>query len=184
MDHTLIIGLGNPDPVLEETYHNVGVLAVQWLAEYSAQNGTRPVFRPYKNLFAYVTIGAVTFIRPLVYMNESGRAVKEAMRVFKVHEKDIFIIHDDSDLPLGDFKISFGKNAGGHKGVQSIIDALRSKNFTRVRIGIRPKIESRRKKAGTFVLAPITKKDKETLSGVFKGAEKALSSFISQAKKS
>ncbi len=167
MDHTLIIGLGNPDPVLEETYHNVGVLAVQWLAEYSAQNGTRPVFRPYKNLFAYVTIGAVTFIRPLVYMNESGRAVKEAMRVFKVHEKDIFIIHDDSDIAVGEFKRAVRGRSAGHRGIQSIIDHLKTQEFARVRIGIREKSELRRKKAGEFVLSPITTKDKKIFEGVF-----------------
>jgi PTH1 family peptidyl-tRNA hydrolase len=168
MEHKLIIGLGNPDPVLEETYHNVGVLAVQWLAEHSAQNDTRPVFRPYKNLFAYVTVGATTFIRPLVYMNESGRAVKEAMRVFKTHEKDIIIIHDDSDIAVGEFKRAIRGRSAGHRGIQSIIDHLKTQEFARVRIGIREKSELHRKKAGEFVLSPITAKDKKIFENVFR----------------
>jgi len=168
MEHKLIIGLGNPDPVLEETYHNVGVLAVQWLAEHAAQNDVPPAFRSYKNLFAYATIGTTTFIRPLVYMNESGLAVKEALRVLKAHLKDIVIIHDDSDIAIGDFKRATSGRSAGHRGIQSIIDQLKTQEFTRIRIGIREKDELHRKKAGAFVLSPITAKDKKVLEGVFK----------------
>ena len=117
--------------------------------------------------------GAVA-VKPLVFMNESGKAVALAAREFGAQPENIVVIHDDSDLTLGDFKVSFGKNAGGHKGVQSTIDALRSKNFTRIRIGIRPKTETRRKKAGAFVLAAITKKDNEILENVYKEIEEVL----------
>ena len=167
MEHTLIIGLGNPDPVLEETYHNVGVLAVQWLAEHAAQSGARPVFRPHKDLFTYHTAGTQTFIRPLVYMNESGLAVKAAMRVFKAQPENIVIIHDDSDITVGDFKRAMRGRSAGHRGIQSIIDHLKTEDFARIRIGIREKNELRRKKAGAFVLSPITAKDKKTLEDVF-----------------
>jgi PTH1 family peptidyl-tRNA hydrolase len=167
MEHQLIIGLGNPDPVLEETYHNVGVLAVQWLTAHAQPNGGQPAFRSYKNLFAYVTIGDETFIRPLVYMNESGQAVKEALRVFKARAENIVIIHDDSDIPIGDFKRASRGRSAGHRGIQSIIDHLKTEDFARIRIGIRAKDELHRKKAGEFVLSPITVKDKKALEGVF-----------------
>jgi len=167
MEHKLIIGLGNPDPVLEETYHNVGVLAVQWLAEHAAPGDTQAAFRPYKNLFTYITIGAKTFVRPLVYMNESGRAVKEAMRVFKTRAEDIIIIHDDSDIPIGEFKRAQSGRSAGHRGIQSIIDHLKTQDFARIRIGIREKNELHRKKAGDFVLSPITAKDKKIFESVF-----------------
>jgi PTH1 family peptidyl-tRNA hydrolase len=167
MEHKLIIGLGNPDPVLEETYHNVGVLAVQWLAQHSGENGAESPFRPYKSLFAYYIIGTTTLVRPLVYMNESGRAVKEAMRVFKARAEDIVIIHDDSDILIGDFKLAQSGRSAGHRGIQSVIDHLKTESFARIRIGIREKDEHRRKKAGEFVLSPITAKDKKTFEKVF-----------------
>jgi PTH1 family peptidyl-tRNA hydrolase len=167
MEHKLIIGLGNPDPILEETYHNVGVLAVQWLAAHAAPTDTEPPFRPYKDLFAYTTIGAQTFIRPLVYMNESGWAVKEAMHMFKAHAGDIVVVHDDSDIAIGDFKRAVSGRSAGHRGIQSIIDHLKTQNFVRIRIGIREREELRRKKAGDFVLSPITAKNKKIFEGVF-----------------
>ena len=78
MDHTLIIGLGNPDPTLEETYHNVGALAVRWVAEHDAPEGGAPLkFRVHGDLFCYIKNEGHIFIRPLVFMNESGRAVRE-----------------------------------------------------------------------------------------------------------
>ncbi len=161
----IIVGLGNPGIEYENTYHNVGMMMLFRLA------GNDWKGKRYKNSFESEKKDDVVLIRPLVFMNESGLAIKEAARVFKAKPEEIVIIHDDSDIPLGSFKISFGKNAGGHNGIQSIIDTLKSKNFSRIRIGIRPIIEPLRKKAGIFVLKPITKKDKNILDGVFKEIE-------------
>ena len=170
MDHTLIIGLGNPDPALEDTYHNAGALAVKWIAEHADMDGpgmSAPKFRAYKNSFSYIKIGKYTFIRPLVYMNESGRAVKEALRVFEAKAGDIAIIHDDSDISIGEVKYSTGGRSAGHKGIQSIIDHLKTEDFFRIRIGIRKKNEVNRKKAEDFVLSPISIQDRETLETAF-----------------
>jgi peptidyl-tRNA hydrolase, PTH1 family len=175
MDQTLIIGLGNPDPDLLNTYHNVGVLAVEWLAARAAESGdTAPKFRAHQDSFEYIKSGSNIFIRPLVYMNESGRTVKDAMHAFNAGAKDIVIIHDDSDIPVGDFKRAQGGGSAGHKGIASIIDHLDTNDFARIRIGIRKKDEVHRKKAGDFVLSPITSADKKTFEEVF---EKIFSSF-------
>ena len=171
MDHTLIIGLGNPDPSLENTYHNVGVLAVQWIAEHADVDGPgmpAPTFRAHKDAFEYAKTRDGILIRPLVFMNESGRAVKEAMHVFGVAAKDILVIHDDSDLPVGEFKRVSGGGSAGHNGIRSIIDHLHTEDFARIRIGIREKDEAHRKKAGDFVLSPITPADKQAFEAVFK----------------
>ena len=168
MDHTLIIGLGNPDPTLEETYHNVGALAVQWLAEHASENTSAPKFRAYKNSFTYTKSGTRIFIRPLVFMNESGRAVKEAMHAFDAGADNIIVIHDDSDLTVGDFKRAASGRSAGHKGIQSIIDHLGTDAFTRIRIGIREKDETHRKKAGDFVLSPSPPPIKNFLKESFK----------------
>ena len=171
MDQTLIIGLGNPDPSLAETYHNVGVLAVQWLAEHSdnmTHGGDAPKFRAHKDSFAYAKIGNFIFIRPLVYMNESGRAVHDAMRVFDAEAKNIVVIHDDCDIPVGEFKRVEDGGSAGHNGIKSIIDHLHTEDFARIRIGIREPNETHRKKAGDFVLSPISASDKKSFEEVFK----------------
>jgi PTH1 family peptidyl-tRNA hydrolase len=168
MDHTLIIGLGNPDPALEETYHNAGALAVKWIAEHAEDGGAAPKFRAHKGTFSYARIGNDIFIRPLVFMNESGRAVKEAMRTFDATAENIVVIHDDSDIAIGDFKRATGGGSAGHNGIRSIVDHLHTEDFTRIRIGIREKDEVRRKKAGDFVLSPISTADKKTFEEVFR----------------
>lgn len=172
MDHTLIIGLGNPDPALEGTYHNAGALAVEWLAARAAEadgdtGGGGPKFRPYKGLFSYAKAGGRIFVRPLAYMNESGRAVAAAMRAFGAKPEDIVIVHDDSDIPVGVFKRAQGGGAAGHKGVASVVDHLHTEDFARIRIGIRDAGEARRKKAGDFVLSPITAADRKVFESVF-----------------
>jgi PTH1 family peptidyl-tRNA hydrolase len=167
MDQTLIIGLGNPDPVLEDTYHNVGVLAVQWIAGHAEENGDALKFRAHRDSFLYAKSGSYIFILPLVYMNESGRAAKDAMHAFGAEAKNIIVIHDDSDIPVGEFKRADGGGSAGHKGIQSIIDHLHTEDFARIRIGIREQNEIHRKKAGDFVLSPITATDKKVFEEVF-----------------
>jgi len=182
----IVIGLGNPDPALETTYHNVGALAVQWIAEHAAENGGAAAkrhdgatadsnaaapavkFRAHKDSFAYVKTEKYIFIRPLVYMNESGRAVKDAMHVFNADAKDIIVIHDDSDIALGEFKRAQGGGSAGHNGIKSIIEHLHTEDFARIRVGIRAANEAHRKKAGDFVLSPITPADKKIFEAVFK----------------
>jgi PTH1 family peptidyl-tRNA hydrolase len=100
-------------------------------------------------------------------MNESGRAVKDAMRTFGVNAKDIVVIHDDSDISVGMFKRAGGGGSAGHNGIRSIIEHLHTEDFARIRIGIRAANEVHRKKAGDFVLSPITADDKKIFEGVF-----------------
>ncbi len=104
-------------------------------------------------------------------MNESGKAVKEAMKYFKIKPEEILIVHDDSDIELGKYKISFGRGSAGHNGVQSIINNLKTKNFWRLRIGVRPTTNNRRPttqiKAGDFVLKKISKKNLEIFEKFF-----------------
>ncbi|MCL4530917.1 MAG: aminoacyl-tRNA hydrolase, partial [Chloroflexi bacterium] len=120
-----------------------------------------------KKLFAAAAADRAIFVAPLTFMNESGIAAREALKQFGAKPEDLIVIHDDSDLPVGKYKISRNVRAAGHKGVQSIIDVIGTKDFTRIRIGIRPPVEQRRAKAETFVLKKITKKDGQTLHGIF-----------------
>jgi len=163
----IIVGLGNPLPEYDATYHNVGMLALKHMANELKNGGEPLVFKPHKKLFEYALAGGTALVLPLTFMNESGTAVKEAMKKFGAAVKDLVVIHDESDLPVGTYKMSSERGAAGHKGAQSIMDALRSKEFLRVRIGIRDKNEKKRKKASEFVLKKITPKDMKTLRTVF-----------------
>lgn len=161
----IVVGLGNPGKEFENTYHNVGQILLMLLSE--ADPASNSLKWKKEKYFEYLGIGEVVFIRPLTFMNESGRAVREALKKFDAKPADLTIIQDESDLPIGNFKISFARNSAGHKGVQSIIDALGTNAFRRFRIGIRPTAELKRKKAGDFALQHISKKDRAALTLVF-----------------
>lgn len=162
MQQKIIIGLGNPGEEFENTYHNAGQMAVWMLA-------TRLMSPPWKREknFEYITTADYVFVKPMVFMNESGKAVLEALKKFNAKPKDLIVVHDDSDLILGTLRTSIDRNSGGHKGVRSIIDTLGTKDFSRIRIGIRQPVETKRRKAGEFALKRITKKDLVTLEKVF-----------------
>jgi PTH1 family peptidyl-tRNA hydrolase len=136
----LVIGLGNPDKKYDQTYHNVGHMMIDKLGKG---------------------------IKSDVFMNQSGRFAKEAMKKKNLKPKNLLIIHDDSDIYLGKYKLSFGRNAAGHKGVQNIIDQLKTKDFWRLRIGVRNPKEKIRLKAEALVLKKITPANKKILEQVF-----------------
>ena len=175
MPKQILIGLGNPGKDYENTYHNVGAIALDSMRKALAPDATP--FEAYKKIFEYSLSADYAFIKPLTYMNESGKAVREAMKHFKAKPKDLIVLHDESDLVVGDFKISFARGAAGHKGVQSVIDAVGTPEFHRIRIGIRPAKEKQRQKAGEFALKQISSKDKLAL-------EKALEKIINARKTS
>lgn len=168
----LVIGLGNPGDKYRRTYHNVGFLLINSLAEATQgnDNGQRITWKSIKS-FRYAICAEAILVKTTSFMNESGRAVKSAIDYFGVNPDEILIIHDDSDIPLGEYKISFGRGSAGHKGIESIIKTLRTKEFLRMRIGIRPKAglsaTARRAKAGEFVLSKIPQKESQELQELF-----------------
>lgn len=134
----IIIGLGNPGKKYELTRHNVGFMAVNDLAR---QLGLK--WKTNKKLNAEFAKGeGVTLVKPLTYMNNSGQAVKSILKYYKIPKKNeldeiLTVIHDDIDISLGKYKFSIDSRSAGHKGVESIINNLKTKNFKRIRIGIR-----------------------------------------------
>lgn len=150
----LVIGLGNNDSQYSNTYHNVGFLMAD-----AMRNSKTPIEKPD------------------CFMNESGLAVKKIMKKYNATPEELIILHDDSDIMLSEYKISFDRGSAGHKGVQNIVDQLKTKKFWRVRIGIRPQPKNekaKREKAEAFVLKQIGKKEKTILDAVFKNAIDAL----------
>ncbi|TSA43856.1 aminoacyl-tRNA hydrolase [bacterium] len=132
----VIVGLGNPGKEYEKTRHNAGRSAVELVAK---QNDFGEfVFNKTSN--ALVSKGALegenaTLVLPETMMNLSGKAVAAYVKSPKA-AKSLLVIHDDLDLPLGTIKMVFGRGSGGHKGVESIMRAVKTKDFARLRIGI------------------------------------------------
>lgn len=167
-----IIGLGNPSEEYKNTYHNVGNIVLDHLFPDA-------IFEtPSKKHFEFSKQKDLILAKPLTFMNESGRAVKEIIDYFELKPEEIVIIHDDSDMTVGNYKISFDQRSAGHKGVQSIIDSIKTQNFTRIKIGIRPEEEVVRKKAEEFVLKTISKKDLGILEDVFEKIELEIKNLI------
>ena len=144
----LVIGLGNPDPEYARTYHNVGHLFVE-------------------RLIAAHPASDLKMLTTDAYMNESGACVTQALKKYKLKPTDLLVAHDDSDIPIGSYKVSFARNAGGHRGVQNVIDHLRTNGFWRLRVGIRPLAEKRRQKAEDLVLKKISVADRKKIEDVF-----------------
>jgi PTH1 family peptidyl-tRNA hydrolase len=163
----LVIGLGNPDPKYEETYHNAGKTFVSWLVKELGCG-----FQT-ESLFEYAKCDNYIWVVPRTFMNESGRALLEVIKKFGAKKDEILVVHDDSDIALGQYKISFNRSSAGHKGVDSVIHALRGKDFWRLRIGIRPEtlLEklhiTRRRKASSLVLSKTKERDKKIFQRVF-----------------
>lgn len=131
-----IVGLGNPGEEYELTRHNAGRMAVLELAKKEGM-GELKYDKKINALIGKGEIGGqkAQIILPETFMNKSGNALKNIITSAKKAES-LIVVHDDIDLPLGKIKISFGKNSGGHKGVESVFKAVKTINFTRVRIGI------------------------------------------------
>lgn len=161
----LIVGLGNPGRSYENTYHNTGAMFVSQIKKSFPSNY-------HHDLLVSDS-----------YMNQSGAYTAKAKRKSGARPEEILVIHDDSDLPLGSWKLDFDRGSGGHKGIASIIDALGTKKFWRLRIGIREAnppslllrqklrkdtVKLRRARAEEFVLKKIGAAHKKTLVGVFR----------------
>lgn len=156
----LVLGLGNPSDEYLHTYHNIGRLFVETVVGQSFET-------PSKKPFSYSKRDGIIFAHANTFMNESGKAAKEALSYFEIEPKHLLIAHDDSDMTVGTWKLSFDQRSAGHKGIQSIIDALGTQEFWRLKIGIRPANERTRKKAEEFVLKKISKKDQKIFEEIF-----------------
>jgi len=136
----LIIGLGNPGTKYARNRHNYGFLALDHIHEFFK---TFDAWTLDKRSNALVSKGEfhgqqIILAKPQTFMNLSGSAVASLANFYKISVQDIWVIHDDFDLPLGVTRISQNASSAGHKGIKSIIDILGTKDFLRFRLGIHP----------------------------------------------
>ena len=131
----MIAGLGNPGSEYARTKHNVGFMFLDALAEKLGADNWKT---KYDALVAEARIGTekVLLVKPLTYMNESGRAVGPLMSWYKLAPEDLIVVHDDMDIPAGTIRIRRKGSAGGHNGMKSILYHVGDENFPRLRIGI------------------------------------------------
>src|SRR5437764_2736325 len=130
----LIVGLGNPGAQYEQTRHNVGFRVVDTLASQHHWQWERRG----RAMLSTGTVGTekVILVKPLTYMNNSGEAVGELLRWYKLQPDNLLVIYDDLDLAIGRVQLKAGGSAAGHNGVSSIIHHLHTNMFPRLRVGI------------------------------------------------
>jgi PTH1 family peptidyl-tRNA hydrolase len=133
----IVVGLGNPGREYEDTPHNLGFQVVERLAGEAGARISRPEAR---SLTAHITLeGAkVILAKPLTYMNLSGEAVRDLLKKFAAGPDALVVVSDELNLPFGALRIRERGSAGGHHGLESIIDLLGLQEFVRVRLGVAP----------------------------------------------
>jgi PTH1 family peptidyl-tRNA hydrolase len=166
----LVVGLGNPGKEYENTRHNTGRIMVGILEK-----------KPEDKL-------KIKFLTPDTFMNNSGKAVAPLIKN-KKDLKDLVVIYDDIDLPLGKMKISFNRSSGGHNGLGSVIKHLKSEEFLRIRIGISPatpkgvvKKPKGEKAVLNFLLGVYKKPELETIKKLSKKVAEAVEMIFSESK--
>ncbi|MBO4480260.1 MAG: aminoacyl-tRNA hydrolase [Alphaproteobacteria bacterium] len=128
----LIVGLGNPGTEYARTRHNVGFMAVQYLA---GNDATWKSEHFAKTSAVNIDGHRIIFAMPQTFMNDSGRAVRAIMGFYKIPVENLVVIHDDMDLKTGDVRTKVGGGSAGHNGIKSI-DANVGREYLRIRIGI------------------------------------------------
>jgi PTH1 family peptidyl-tRNA hydrolase len=153
----LIVGLGNPGIEYQFTPHNLGFLAVDRLAQ---QWGVDVRNRQCRALTARVTVGAETVLlaKPETFMNLSGLSVLELVRNYEIRpEFDLIVIQDELDFPLGTIRLHQRRSSAGHNGIESIVGALGTQDFLRIRMGVAP--DHKISDGAGYLLSPMRKAD-------------------------
>ncbi|MBI9079849.1 MAG: aminoacyl-tRNA hydrolase [Pseudodesulfovibrio sp.] len=174
----VIVGLGNPGVQYESTRHNIGFMLVDYILALAE---SRKSMRPEKieesgdyELWRVKFAGAYRLIaKPMTYMNLSGKAVSKICGRHGLKPKDLVVIHDELDLPLGRMKLKSGGGNNGHNGLESVQERLGTPDFYRLRIGVgRP--QDQYKDISEWVLEPFLKENAERVPEILKHATKGL----------
>jgi PTH1 family peptidyl-tRNA hydrolase len=181
----IVIGLGNPGGEYENTRHNAGRMAIM---QFAKSHGLTEWKEDKKNELTIVkgAVGkdSVMLLLPDTFMNNSGRAAIKHVKSAKAAEKMI-VVYDDLDLPIGKIKLSFDRGSGGHKGLDSIMRAVKSRKFARIRIGVSPetaggklKKPSGDKEVNAFILGKFKPSEQDELKKIFMRTGEAIEAII------
>lgn len=187
----IISALGNPGDEYKNTRHNTGRIVLEFV-----KNGANADFPDWKDDVknkAFVSVGKisgkkVTLLEPNNFMNNSGTSLRTFITSKKAAE-ELVVIHDDLDLPIGKYRISFNRGPGGHNGVKSIIKNIKTEAFVRIRVGISPvtpsgklKKPSGEKDVEKLILGEFKKPEMETLKKMSKKVAEAISCLITDSR--
>ncbi len=172
----LIVGLGNPDEKYKNTFHNLGFMCVDKVAEKLGVEFAKTKCRA--NL-AELKIGGEKIIlaKPLTYMNLSGESVRELLSFYKIDFKDLLVVYDDYDILKGAIRIRESGSAGTHNGMRNIVSEIGSEKFARIRIGFKPK-EDMQIPLINYVLSGIKEDDKPLFEKTINSVADAVVEFI------
>ena len=172
----LIVGLGNPGIEYQFTPHNLGFLVIDRIAE---QRQVEVRNRQCRALTARAVIGSETVLlaKPETFMNLSGFSVRELVAEYEIRpEADLIVIQDELDFPLGTLRIHTRRSSAGHNGIESIIGALGTQDFLRIRIGVAP--ERKVTDGAAYLLAPMRKADLAVVDGMLDTAAEAVKMIL------
>lgn len=172
----IVVGLGNPDRKYENTRHNAGFIMIDFIADKIGVKINRVKF---KSLVGEGNIGGskVLLMKPSTYMNNSGEAVIEAMKFYKIPPENVIVLLDDINLDVGKMRIRSKGSDGGQKGMRSIIYLSGKDNFPRVKIGIGKKPNPEYDLA-SWVLSKFTKDELATLGKIAENSYEAVELII------
>lgn len=185
----VIVGLGNPGEEYDSTRHNCGRMAVEFFGKHAGfreiREDTKRKVHVGSGLIGKV---ATVLVLPETFMNKSGFAVAKFVKGSRAAERMV-VVHDDLDLPLGKIKISYDRSGGGHRGVESVIRAVKTQRFTRVRIGVSPTTSSGalrkpegKKVINNFILTKFRAHELAVLKPVFKRVAEALEVIVREGR--
>lgn len=164
----IVVGLGNPGEEYSNTRHNVGRMVVDFVSKKLE--------------------GEAKFIFLDTFMNKSGPAIAKVVKSKKAAQK-LLVIHDDMDLPLGKLKLSYARGSGGHRGVESIIRALKTEEFIRLRVGVSPSTPTGKLKKPKgekavldFILGKFRPSEELVLKKIFNTSTEIIETIISEGR--
>ena len=171
----IVAGLGNPGDRYERTRHNAGVLVLEELLRRNAVTLKR---HKSSCLVAEAGFGdnRIVFARPMSYMNESGRPLRELVRWYKTPEDQLLVVHDELDIPFGEVRVKLGGGTAGHNGLKSISSHLGTKEFPRVRVGVsRPRGNQ---DSADYVLSEFSSAERKELPAIVDRAADAVERVV------
>jgi PTH1 family peptidyl-tRNA hydrolase len=172
----LIVGLGNPGDEYRSTPHNLGFMVVDRIA---SERRVEIRNRQCRALTARIQVGdeVVLLAKPETYMNLSGVSVRELVAEYEAKpETDLIVIQDELDFPLGTLRIHTRRSSAGHNGIESIIDALGTQDFLRIRIGVAP--ERKVEDGQSYLLSPFRKAELSVVDGMLDTAAEAAMAIL------
>ncbi|WKZ31388.1 MAG: aminoacyl-tRNA hydrolase [Candidatus Dojkabacteria bacterium] len=183
----LIVGLGNPGSKYENTPHNAGYLFLDQLREFLGWDtlysvGDWEEDKMFESQICKARVGGETkvmLVKPLTFMNASGRAVSKIVKKFEVRvSSGLVVVHDDLDIKLGQYKLQRAKSPKAHNGITSVELSLGTNDFLRLRIGVENRSENNRIPGEDYVLNKMSQEELDTLKEIGTDATKSLRTLV------